>query len=57
MSNQSTQHSTHTSKQVTKNLLQHIDVTQVKELLPHNEFFKSSMSESWSKVIWSQCTS
>lgn len=56
MSNQSIQRSTHTSQQVTKNLLQNIDVIRVKELLPHNESCKNNMSDSWSKVIWSQCT-
>jgi hypothetical protein len=56
MSNQPIQLSSHTLQQVTKNLLQNIDVTRVKELLPFNESCKNTMSDSWSKVIWSQCT-
>jgi hypothetical protein len=56
MSNQSIQQSTQTSQQVTKNLLQNIDVTRVSELLPYNESCKNNMSDSWTKVVWSQCT-
>ena len=56
MSNQSIQHSSHAPQQVTKNLLQNIDATRVKQLLPCNEPYKNNMSDSWTKIVWSQCT-